>query len=296
LQSSSTIDASGSAAVNFTNTGSMGFNGGTAAKTLTLTGSNTGANTIAAVIGDNTGTTSVTKSGAGTWVLSGSNTYTGGTIVTAGTLLASNAAGSATGTGAVSVGGAGATVGGSGSLAGMLTVATLGTLSPGGSGGDSSLTLPGGQEWQSDGIYVWEISNPTTGAGIGWDLADSQTATLKISATPADRFTVQVVQSGAAAPAGTLNPNDWYVIAHAGAVTNENNVQIDPDDAAAFASLFELPTTAVDEDWEIDLIASGGGGYDVRVRPVPEPASVAALVVGAAGLFFRRRPRVPWLR
>ena len=86
LQSSSTINASGSGAVNFTNTGSMGFNGGTAAKTLTLTGTNTGANTLAAVIGDNTGATSITKSGAGTWVLSGANTYTGATTVAVGTL------------------------------------------------------------------------------------------------------------------------------------------------------------------------------------------------------------------
>ncbi|MEO7101630.1 MAG: autotransporter-associated beta strand repeat-containing protein [Luteolibacter sp.] len=91
LQSSSSINASGSGAVNFTNTGSMGFNGGTAAKTLTLTGTNTGANTIAAVIGDNTGATSVTKSGAGTWVLSGANTHTGATTVSAGTLTLSNA-------------------------------------------------------------------------------------------------------------------------------------------------------------------------------------------------------------
>ncbi|MBW8782923.1 MAG: autotransporter-associated beta strand repeat-containing protein [Verrucomicrobia bacterium] len=93
LQSSSTIDASGAsnAALNFTNTGAMGFNGGTAAKTLTLTGTSTGANTLAAIISDNTGATSVTKSGAGTWVLSGANTYTGATTVNAGTLALGSA-------------------------------------------------------------------------------------------------------------------------------------------------------------------------------------------------------------
>ncbi len=64
----------------------MGFNGGTAAKTLTLTGSNTGDNTIAAVIGDNTGATTLTKSGAGTWVLAGTNSYSGINTITAGVL------------------------------------------------------------------------------------------------------------------------------------------------------------------------------------------------------------------
>ncbi|MFN4943171.1 MAG: beta strand repeat-containing protein, partial [Akkermansiaceae bacterium] len=86
LQTTSTIDASGTGAVNFTNAGSMGFNGGTATKTLTLTGSNTGDNTIAAVIGDNTGATTLTKTGVGTWVLAGTNSYSGINTITAGVL------------------------------------------------------------------------------------------------------------------------------------------------------------------------------------------------------------------
>ena len=96
LQASSTLDASGTGAVNFTNPGAMGFSSSTANKTLTLTGSNTDANTIAAIIGDNivdiTGVTSLTKSGAGTWVLSGANTYTGATTVSGGTLRLANTA------------------------------------------------------------------------------------------------------------------------------------------------------------------------------------------------------------
>ncbi len=81
-----TLDASGTGAVNFTNTGTMGFNGQSGIRTLTLTGTNTGSNTLAAVIGDNGGSTSLTKSGAGTWVLTGTNTYTGTTTISAGVL------------------------------------------------------------------------------------------------------------------------------------------------------------------------------------------------------------------
>jgi autotransporter-associated beta strand protein len=53
-----------------------------------LTGSNTGTNTFAPVIGDGTGgATSLVKDGTGTWVVSGtSNTYTGNTTVVDGTL------------------------------------------------------------------------------------------------------------------------------------------------------------------------------------------------------------------
>ena len=62
---------------------------------LTLDGANTSSNTISGTIGDGPagGNLAVTKTGAGTWVLSGSNTYTGGTTLLAGTLtLAGNSA------------------------------------------------------------------------------------------------------------------------------------------------------------------------------------------------------------
>jgi autotransporter-associated beta strand protein len=55
---------------------------------LTLSGANTGSNTISGIISDGggAGVLGITKSGAGTWVLSGTNTYTGTTTISAGTL------------------------------------------------------------------------------------------------------------------------------------------------------------------------------------------------------------------
>jgi autotransporter-associated beta strand protein len=54
---------------------------------LTLGGTNAGANTFSKVIANNgSGATSLTKDGAGTWILSAANTYTGNTTVNAGTL------------------------------------------------------------------------------------------------------------------------------------------------------------------------------------------------------------------
>ena len=73
------IDASGSNNANpltFTATGALGASG-TGARTLTLTGSNTGANSLAGILVDpSSGATSLTKSDAGKWVLSGINTVT----------------------------------------------------------------------------------------------------------------------------------------------------------------------------------------------------------------------------
>ena len=84
--SGGTLDASGLVPVSFTNTGSMGLSG-TGTRTLTLTGSNNASNSLAAVIGNNgANATALTKSGIGTWLLTGANTYTGTTTVSSGTL------------------------------------------------------------------------------------------------------------------------------------------------------------------------------------------------------------------
>jgi autotransporter-associated beta strand protein len=59
---------------------------------LTLTGSNNGNNTLAAVIpnASDGGVVGVTKSGAGKWILTGNNTYAGDTIVEQGVLSITN--------------------------------------------------------------------------------------------------------------------------------------------------------------------------------------------------------------
>jgi autotransporter-associated beta strand protein len=73
-----TLNASGAGAINFTSTAALAYGTTNLTRTLTLTGTNPGNNTLAATIANNgTGATSVTKSGIGTWVLSGANTYTG---------------------------------------------------------------------------------------------------------------------------------------------------------------------------------------------------------------------------
>ena len=87
------LDAFGGDAINYSNTGAVAYqinsSGGptNSSPTLTLSGTNTGANILAAAIGNNgLGTTSLVKNGAGSWTLTGVNSYSGTTTVNGGTL------------------------------------------------------------------------------------------------------------------------------------------------------------------------------------------------------------------
>jgi autotransporter-associated beta strand protein len=166
-----TIGASGSAALDASGNvfgamtvgsagGSLAFANTAAAATITLTGS--GAGFLGAEIDDsNPGVhaTSLVKLGAGTWVLTGPNTYTGSTTVGAGALFinGSNA------TGGISVAG-GATLGGSGTAAGIATVAAGGSIQAGYNGA-GSLTL-GGLSMGTGNIGIANIANYVSAAAV----------------------------------------------------------------------------------------------------------------------------------
>jgi len=83
--SGATVDASGTGALVFTNTGALTYSG-TAGRLLTLTGTNTNDNTMTPVLANNAGVSSFTKAGTGKWVMKAANTYTGVTTVSGGTL------------------------------------------------------------------------------------------------------------------------------------------------------------------------------------------------------------------
>ncbi|HWX21681.1 MAG TPA: DUF5010 domain-containing protein [Candidatus Binatia bacterium] len=95
-----TLDASGSGALTLNNTGAMGF-ADSGSHSVTLTGSSTAANTLAAAIGNNGGPTTLLKSGTGSWSLSGASSFSGGTVVPGGTLTVG--AGATLGSGNLSV-------------------------------------------------------------------------------------------------------------------------------------------------------------------------------------------------
>ncbi|QQO34452.1 autotransporter outer membrane beta-barrel domain-containing protein [Bradyrhizobium diazoefficiens] len=86
----SAIESSGTGAINFTNTAAITYSG-SGTRTIGLGGTNTSFNTMGATITDGPGgATTLSKSGTGTWVLTGNNTYTGNTVINDGNLMIGN--------------------------------------------------------------------------------------------------------------------------------------------------------------------------------------------------------------
>src|SRR5690606_7586234 len=80
------IEASGTGAIVFSNTGSASYVGN-GNRTLALGGTNADANIMGGTIVDGPGgVTTLAKNGPGTWVLTGDNTFTGNTVINDGNL------------------------------------------------------------------------------------------------------------------------------------------------------------------------------------------------------------------
>ena len=132
--------------------------------TTYLIGSNNRSTTFAGAIHDGTyapsttDTTAITKTGTGTFTLTGISDYTGATIVSTGGLLANGALGST----AVTVN-AGATLGGSGQIGGTVAAQNGSILAPGiGLGDADTLTIESGLSLQGNTL-VFDLSNSPTG-------------------------------------------------------------------------------------------------------------------------------------
>lgn len=154
---------------------------------------------------------------AGRTILSGVNSYSGGTIVNAGTLLVNNPFASGTGSGFVAVSNNG-TLGGSGTIAGPVTVA--GTLAPGQSVG--TLTFEGGLDLSSGGTNVWELTDlMTVGEGVNFDQLVLTAGDLVLG--PDAKLNLSFINPATAPHAGHpfwLTSHTWKIVSLAGTATN----------------------------------------------------------------------------
>jgi autotransporter-associated beta strand protein len=186
--------------------------------TLTETTAGTGQTTIQ--VGDNTtlgagytatigavlqGSSQLVKTDLGTLVLSGANTYTGGTAINGGTLYINGNQSAATG--ATSVTG-GATLGGAGTIGGSVSVASGATLAPGNPGTTpGTLTVNGNLGLASGSSMSYRLAQ--TSAGVASDL-------VVVNGNLTLAGTLNVTATGG----GTPGPGIWRVFDYSGTLTN----------------------------------------------------------------------------
>jgi autotransporter-associated beta strand protein/T5SS/PEP-CTERM-associated repeat protein len=270
-----------SATLTLTNPGTLGFNGQTGARQLTLGGGGQGL--LAAVIGDNGGPTSLAKSGSGVWTLTGSSTYTGETNVGVGTLQVDGSIATSSLTTVQSWG----TLSGTGTV-GALTIASGGTVAPGNSPGTLSA---GDTTFGSGGRFLWEINSVdgTAGSGVGWDLL-SISGALNIAATAGSPFTISLVSLdlfNGAGELGNFNDSSTYYFVFASTTDGVSGFSADKFviDTEGFQNAFT-------GNWSVELIGNDLNlVYTAAASAVPEPSTYAA-IAGAAMLGFalwRRR-------
>ena len=225
------------------------------------------------------GTGTLTQSGTGTATLSNANTYSGGTAVSAGSLLVTNTTGSATGTGAVSVA-AGTILGGTGTISptGTNSVVVTGTLSPGVAGtGIGTLTFTpvnGNVTMQSASVIVFELGASHTNDKIVF--AASGSGVMDFSAMTAGSLSVTFV--------GGYTPvlNDSFDLLDWSAVSGTGITGLD-------ASLLNLSTAGFDPSWTWDTTLFNTTGVVTVISSVPEPSRTLLVACGLTGAALRRR-------
>jgi autotransporter-associated beta strand protein len=200
------------------------------------------------------GTGSLTKTGTDTLQFTAANTYSGGTIISAGRFLVNNTSGSGTGTGTVTIA-AGATLAGNFTISGATTID--GSLNAGDANFGSDLTL------KSTATTFLDLNSATS-----FDTIDVA-GTLKLDGT-----VVIVTTGGYVVQAGTqFDLLGWSLL---DAESFDLATDLDLSGAALAAGV----------TWDTSAFLTHG-----TLTAVPEPGTYALLALGLCIYLFRRHSR-----
>ena len=165
------------------NTSSGAYNTLTA---LTLNPSASASYVYDAVIANGAAGMTLAKTGAGTQILTGASSYSGGTTVSAGTLLVNNTTGSGTGSGAVTVE-AGATFGGTGTVSGATTInGNYSAGTPAVAAGVGTQAFSSDLAFGNGSTFQWDLNANSTASGF-----DTLTAVGNISVGTGTTYNVR---------------------------------------------------------------------------------------------------------
>jgi autotransporter-associated beta strand protein len=211
----------------------------------------------------------IAKNGAGTMVVSGTNTYTGATTVNAGTLLVTGSI-----SGSPSTVKSGAIFGGDG-VTGPLNVESGATVAPGNPVG----TLRTGNLLMASGSAL-KLEINSAAPATGYD---------QLSVTGSADITGSTLSLSGTYLASLGSPNDLFFVLlndnSDGTIGTFNGL---PEGSNVFSTSgqgFRITYTANFDN------TSFTGGNDIALMPVPEPAVTTSVIAGLGLLLSRRRRR-----
>lgn len=211
----------------------------------------------------------------GKTILTAANTYSGGTLVSDGTLLVNNTTGSGTGSGTVSVYTNGV-LGGTGTIGGTVVVTNGGSINAGASAG--TLTLTNGLNLSANGTNIFELAaNTTSGAGANFDQIAVTGGTVVLGGSA--RLCVKFIGT-ATFPDATNSfwqaTRTWKVISLSGSASNPGATVFSGVDGAAGNNAGTFSTTA-----------DASGVYLVFTPGVAAPLpSINSLTLNGSSLIF----------
>lgn len=239
-------------------------------------------NTTGTYSGSMNGTgTVVVNSTGGKVIFSGTNSYTGNTTVTAGTLVINGD--SSTATGDVNVA-SGATLGGNGTIGGALNVS--GSLAPGNSPGN--LTVNNNVTITSGGTLSMELNGATSGSG--YDRVTMTGGSSTFSLTGTNNLELSLGYSPAVNALFFLVDNQGSN-AISGIFEQLNGVTT----TLTQGSLFTVGGIQFQISYTGDVTGNtftGGNDLVLQVAAIPEPATWALLACGLTVTMVLRRRRV----
>jgi len=243
----------------------------------------------------------LTKQGVGSLTLSGANSYTGGTTVSAGTLLVNTGASIASSASTVNGGllrvngaagsvtvNSGGSLGGSGTV-GALTLNSGGLLNPGNSPG---LLTASSATWAAGSTYNWEIDSNASSAvaGTNWDLFSVTGAGVLDMSALSSAATMNLVLNSLPSFDLTSSTNREWVIAQAGSLLGTGGTVLTAganvsDYFNINATAFNAGTPSLVTEWRVEV---GETGTTLNLMAIPEPSTGALLGFGLGWLVVTR--------
>jgi autotransporter-associated beta strand protein len=263
-------------------TGKITRSGATGTSILTV-GLNDATSSFSGIIENGAGTVALTKAGSGTLTLAAANTYTGATLISAGTLMVNGSLGLTP----IEVA-PGGTLAGTGTFGG--SVALAGTLSPGNRPG---ILSTGNQVWSDGGDYNWQILDAGGVAGSAYDTL-AVTGSLDLGSLAAAGFSINLWSLSSLdpnlddVPTGfdRAAPYSWTLASTTAGITgfeaSDFMINTEPNNGTAgFKST--QPLTG------LFSVNQSGNNLLLNYSPIPEPSATALALISSLVLLRRRR-------